>query len=444
MPSQEDEDNEKRTCGYSTGYDNIPAFLSNACGYYDFRKRRRSGKLLYTMIVFCVALNTALFLRHFPDLRRKPEKNAATERILMQTENSSDTTNMETIEKTDTAEIKPEKTNEQQFIDLVESYKKKAPDVAKNLVRSFKPSQNRPFIFFHQRKAGGSTFRQFLYDAAQQLKLSNWIPSCRFGGIPCAVIALPTHAKFSVYGGHFRYVEADKNYIIKNIATQLTKDKESGFPPFTCLVTARPTIDRVTSCWNYRFIQELRMEGKLPHSSNMTAELWDEHLPQAYSKFNEGCNNEFVRNFGNTQDETAINTMRPLNDPVLNMIALQELETVLKRLSTCVVTLLPQCEEGAAVIEHYLPWLQRTENYNCGTRINAGKVSTNKSTSGLDPESERAILKHNFLDELVYDYVKTLFEEQYMVATSLKKKNSGDANESNGKRKETLGNTGKK
>jgi len=305
---------------------------------------------------------------------------------------------------------------EEQFVELTNLWKSRAPHLAKSLKVGYKPSENRPFIFFHQRKAGGSTFRQFLYEAANNLGVRSWIPSCRFGPIPCAVFALPTHAKFAVYGGHFRYMEAHKNFIVTDFRNYLFQSKQqASAKKFTCLITARPTVERVISCWNYRFLQELNLQSKIPHSSNMTASQWDEYLPTAFSKYSEGCNNEFIRNFGDIQDEILINGLKPTGYEKDDLLALRELNNIFDRISGCVVTTLPRCIEGQEAIGYFLPWVQRNANYDCGEKVNAAK-SKYKNRQQLEPEAEKAILKHNFIDELIYDFIDTLFNEQLKVA----------------------------
>lgn len=310
---------------------------------------------------------------------------------------------------------------EQRFIELAEKWKSKTPEIARALNIGFKPSENKPFIFFHQRKAGGSTFRQFLYDAANNLGARSWIPSCRFGPIPCAVFALPTHAKFAVYGGHFRYMEAHKNFVVTNFKTFLQNKRKPKHKPFTCLVTARPTLDRVVSCWNYRFIQELKLEAKEYHATSMTASQWDELLPTAFSKFNEGCNNEFIRNFGDIQDEIVINSMKPTGEEKYDLLALRELNNVFERISNCVVTTLPKCDEGLEVIGYFLPWLQRNAKYDCENKVNAVRSAIKEGGKELTSDAENAILKHNFVDELVYDFIDTLFDEQLKYARANRK-----------------------
>merc|ERR1712151_796708 len=105
-------------------------------------------------------------------------------------------------------------------------------------------------------------------------------------------------------------------------------------------------------------------------------------------------------------------------DKKSNMQALHELDNIFKRISKCVVTTLPKCNEGLEVMDYYLPWLQRHSKYDCGVKVNQGEVSSSSSKTKklLDTNAEKVIVEHNFLDELVYDFIDTLFEEQLKFA----------------------------
>jgi len=235
----------------------------------------------------------------------------------------------------------------EEFIKLRNNWKRRAPELAKSLTRQDNPSKESPFIFFHQRKAGGSTFRQFLYDAANSIGVKSWIPSCRFGKVKCYMFGIPMHEKYAVYGGHFRYMEAHKGFIVPDFEQYINNG-------MSCLVTARPTIERVISCWNYQFIQQMNLASKkIPYSSKITEKQWDKWLPKAYSRYKNGCNNEFIRNFGTIQDEFIINTMNMKPSSLhkkSNMQALHELDNIFKRISKCVVTTLPKCNEGLELV----------------------------------------------------------------------------------------------
>merc|ERR1711862_928638 len=125
-----------------------------------------------------------------------------------------------------------------------------------------------------------------------------------------------------------------------------------------------------------------------------------------------------IRNFGDIQDETVINAMKPTGEEKYDLLALRELNNVFERISNCVVTTLPKCDEGLEVIGYFLPWLQRNAEYDCETKVN---VIRNQVKSQLPVDSEKAILKHNFVDELVYDFIDKLFEEQLKFARANRK-----------------------
>ena len=203
---------------------------------------------------------------------------------------------------------------------------------------------------------------------------------------------------------------------------EINNEEESKIP-FSCVINARPTIERVFSCFNYFFLQELKLNDTLPNECNVTSSKWNKYLPMLCSMFHQGCNNEFIRNFGTIQDEFIINTMNMKPSSLhkkSNMQALHELDNIFKRVSKCVVTTLPKCNEGLEVMNYYLPWLQRHSKCDCGVKVNQGQVTSSSSSSKtnepLDANAEKVMLEHNFLDELAHDFIDALFEEQLKVA----------------------------
>ena len=88
-------------------------------------------------------------------------------------------------------------------------------------------------------------------------------------------------------------------------------------PPFTCMVSIRPTVSRVVSCYNYRFggddaINRKADWGKTTRGfrplSEWTADDLSHELQHSYSMYKEGCNNELVRVFGNVAEERVVNS----------------------------------------------------------------------------------------------------------------------------------------
>ena len=65
--------------------------------------------------------------------------------------------------------------------------------------------KNHPLIFFHQRKAGGTSIRDSLYQVSNRNKLSNYIVCYSKIVLDCDVYELPVKKLYAVYGGHFHW-----------------------------------------------------------------------------------------------------------------------------------------------------------------------------------------------------------------------------------------------
>jgi len=65
--------------------------------------------------------------------------------------------------------------------------------------------KNHPLIFFHQRKAGGTSIRDSLYQVSNRNNLSNYIVCYSERVHDCDVYELPVTKLYSIYGGHFHW-----------------------------------------------------------------------------------------------------------------------------------------------------------------------------------------------------------------------------------------------
>ena len=65
--------------------------------------------------------------------------------------------------------------------------------------------KNHPLIFFHQRKAGGTSIRDSLYKVSKHNKLSNYIVCFSKHVHDCDMYELPVTQLYSIYGGHFHW-----------------------------------------------------------------------------------------------------------------------------------------------------------------------------------------------------------------------------------------------
>ena len=73
-----------------------------------------------------------------------------------------------------------------QLLSLTHKFEARAPDLAKALVRRRDPrppSNQRPLVFFHLRKSGGSQVRDALRDATRAHNLNSFIPC--YDRVPC-------------------------------------------------------------------------------------------------------------------------------------------------------------------------------------------------------------------------------------------------------------------
>ena len=316
---------------------------------------------------------------------------------------------------------------EEQLQSILTKWKNKASVTAKETYQNYNvnyknnglPTREYPFIFFHQRKAGGTTFKEHLFKISTKKKKPSYIAS--HGNVQWGTFTIPNRANqkkesYAIYAGHFNYMHVYSNIAIRDANEFLSKRGVSVNPtPFSCLINARPTMERVFSCWNYFFLQELKLYDKLPNAYNMTPSQWDTYLPFLYSKFRQGCNNEFIRNFSDESNEILVNNLIVSED--VSVMLQNVLESVLERVSQCSIMLLPKCQESVSVVNHYHPWLDLQDNY-CEVKYNVGKEEPKSVEDDIPKDVQDVISKWNRMDDLVYEYLEVLFEEQYKLSLS--------------------------
>ena len=116
-----------------------------------------------------------------------------------------------------------------------------------------KISPRHPFIFFHQRKAGGSSVKQTLFQAAQKIGLQVFIPCA--GGVPCGTYnfnhrpgiayngkKIPVSREVSLFAGHFTWGE-------QFALARYNGERETNF---ACTTNYREPISRLVSCIYFR------------------------------------------------------------------------------------------------------------------------------------------------------------------------------------------------
>ena len=312
-----------------------------------------------------------------------------------------------------------------------DAWKEKAKELARKITTSEFPSGKNPFAFLHQRKAGGSSLRQLVYDAAHDKlglnKNTLWIP-CHT--VICADFDTPPRAVRAVYASHVNYIDVVKSIrednpnrgniekfqekgVLKNGDQTVFYHIDEDNHLFDCMTNLRSTVSRVVSCWNFRMIQTAMPAWKTSPANELSSEDWETILPQAYDKYNNGCNNEVARIFGSLHDESAINTLSP-DDPIF----LHEFNKIASRMSRCVVLIPERCEDSNKVISHYFPWMGEVADL-CHSHLNSAKGHA-KSSKDLQDGAADAILSQNVMDELLFQFGLSLFDEQVRIANEAK------------------------
>ena len=322
-------------------------------------------------------------------------------------------------------------------------WKNMAHDMANTLSNSSScgsvPTPQNPFVFFHIRKAAGSNLRSIIDRKTQDLNLPQWIP-CK-NGVPCVPSSLPPpgedgNAK-AVYAGHVNYNHMSQLFRqrfaktptfagtdLRIMETQNFRDSSTGRKRNhtyislwhdnlhnsnfgSCLINIRPTVNRVISCWNYRFIREVKQKLDFPLASNATVEEFMAMLPEAVDKFGNGCNNEIARILGRTNDENLINHLSVRTYGLKYF--LDEMETVMSRIASCVVIRMDRCEDSNAILKHFLPWMHSEDLCKSSEK--------QSSFSGVvSDEVREVILAQNSFDELVFQFGEEMFEALLEVA----------------------------
>jgi hypothetical protein len=328
---------------------------------------------------------------------------------------------------------------------VLSSWIERAPDLASRMsslhpyIQSI-PNQNTttPFVFFHTRKAAGSTLRNAINQSSFENNSTAWIP-CFTPGHPCVPYSLPpTDHVYDVYASHVNYMRmvqilseisgSDQSPMARYTPTVNVSLEHHGKyaeihylndsnPLFNCMTSLRPTVSRVVSCWNFRMVEEKLSKWNIPSSDELSPQDWDRLLPVTYDRYSNGCNNEIVRIFTSRVSETYVNSIsqqlaQEEQQEYNAAIVRQEFEEIASRLSQCVVIMNHRCEESNIILSHFLPWIKSRDL--CRNRVNVGNVS--ESVNGLQPGAAEVILSQNYLDEMLFQFGEALFEAQLRIA----------------------------
>ena len=68
-------------------------------------------------------------------------------------------------------------------------------------------SEDKPFIFYHQRKAGGTSIRGTLAETAHKENFTTYIPC--YPPVACDTFSFPYNKKYALYACHFQWGSLD-------------------------------------------------------------------------------------------------------------------------------------------------------------------------------------------------------------------------------------------
>ena len=278
------------------------------------------------------------------------------------------------------------------------------------------PTAEKPFIFFHLRKTGGSAIRPNVARAAARHSLRSFVPcnekfrpsneiTAMLSGDAGSKHSLSCNQywlsnpiarsvkKVSVYAGHFYY---DSTRWLRNDYSDLFRVRRTQLPrpTFSCLIIVREPVSRFVSCYTERFE---RTYGK-PIEQLTDAEL-DEALVNASEVLPpHGCSNEIARWLSPVGwDDRAVNQGKFSSD---------ELDETKRRLASCSIgNVVDYPNETARVIEHWHPWL-----FADFTGANTGHRSGHVAT--VSERQRQLIRSRNRVDTELYEFAMRRFRMQ--------------------------------
>jgi hypothetical protein len=266
------------------------------------------------------------------------------------------------------------------------------------------PDVRHPFIFYHQRKAGGSTLRSLIYKASVSI------------GIPERELLIPckTHnctmwswnhnaLNLSVVAGHFSVASAWHTH----------KWGQTHRSNVRCLTNMRDPLERTVSCLFFRF-PSLRRDV----ARGLT--------------LGSGCNNEAVRMMSGFAVEEVINSLAFHPDPAFVSQLVNRTVTELTRCS--LVMLKPPLSflrgtdaniATTAILLHWFPWMakhikeksvprssRQQNSFRTSYSYPFGHELRRNYTAFEDKRFTRLILRYNKPDVLVYRKALDIYKKQ--------------------------------
>lgn len=231
-------------------------------------------------------------------------------------------------------------------------------------------SEKAPFIFFHQRKAGGTSIRSTLHQAALSMNVSDYIP-CFTG--KCFDYHIPTNQSFAIYGGHFQWSEG----------ANINHASSSSVSKFSCMTNLREPISRIVSCIYFRFGYLFRNE-KVTCIAQLSNASFLSSLNHKLDSYGNSCINEPFRAMSGADDEMLINSLgigsnienkeKPFY-PRLKAESAKYLESTFKNIQKCVPHILELHSDNDILFDHKFPKMAKHNAFKDITVLPTSAVS---------------------------------------------------------------------
>jgi hypothetical protein len=151
-------------------------------------------------------------------------------------------------------------------------------------------SEQQPFIFYHQRKAGGTSIRETLAETAEKENLQYFIPC--FPPVDCDTYHIPYDKQYAIYAGHFQWGSLD----------EAARFNVSVRDSLSCATNYRQPASRIESCIYFRFTKLMTKAYHADCIGNLTNEEFTNLLFQS-DRFGQSCLNEPFRVLSGFRDE---------------------------------------------------------------------------------------------------------------------------------------------
>lgn len=250
-----------------------------------------------------------------------------------------------------------------------------------------------PLIFFHLRKCGGSSIRLFLKPFCQTVTC--YIPM--FNNLPGDIYSIQRAdiPATSLYAGHFRW----------GVTSELGIGRPFLYPvKFSCFFNVRPPVERVLSCFNYRFVERRKMP-ELACIGELSPARFRYLLQEGRDQWGQGCLNEPIRIFTGEEDENVLGH-------VVSPASLQGevmLRTSIDNFSQCIPMSLWDRHKSVTILNHFLPVISRDWNklFDMEKYATIREASVlNRTSCDLLPAHWEVLSQLTALEQAWYDSVR--------------------------------------